>query len=131
MTGLDTNILVRFFAKDDPQQSPKAKAVLTSLTNKEPGWIGIATILELVWVMESKFRMGRPAISGMLSQLLGRDEIVIEKDSVLQNAVQLFRSGNADFADCLIASSAKAAGCLRTVTFDRIAARDAGMELIG
>jgi predicted nucleic-acid-binding protein len=131
VTGLDTNILVRFFAKDDPLQSPKAKAVLASLTIKEPGWIGIVTILELVWVMESKFRMGRAAISGMLSQLLGRDEIVIEKDSVLQNAVQLFRSGNVDFADCLIASSAKAAGCLRTMTFDRIAARDAGMELIG
>jgi predicted nucleic-acid-binding protein len=45
--------------------------------------------------------------------------------------LNLYRNTRADFADCLIAASAKAAGCSRTVTFDRIAARDAGMELIG
>jgi predicted nucleic-acid-binding protein len=46
------------------------------------------------------------------------------------NAVQRFRWGKAEFADCLIAASAQTAGCSRTLTFDRIAARDAGMELI-
>ena len=44
--------------------------------------------------------------------------------------MQFYRSGNTEFSDCLIAASARAAGCSRTVTFDRIAARDAGMELV-
>jgi predicted nucleic-acid-binding protein len=42
-----------------------------------------------------------------------------------------YHKDNADFADCLIASSARAAGCSQTVTFDRNAARDAGLQLLG
>jgi predicted nucleic-acid-binding protein len=130
MTGLDTNILVRFFAKDDPLQTPKARAVLGSLTTAEPGWVGVATILELVWVMTSSIRVGRDAVAQMLAELLTRDTIVVERAETIEKALHQFRRGRADFADCLIASAAKAAGCSRTVTFDRIAARDAGMELI-
>jgi len=60
-----------------------------------------------------------------------RETIVVERAETVARALQRYRRGRADFADCLIATSAKAAGCSRTVTFDRIAARDAGMELIG
>jgi predicted nucleic-acid-binding protein len=130
VTGIDTNILVRFFAKDDPQQSPKAKAVLSSLTILEPGWVGTATLLELVWTMKSTFRMSRSGIAGMLGQLLLREAIVVEQSATVARALQVYRSGNADFADCLIAASARGAGCGKTLTFDRIAARDAGMQLI-
>jgi predicted nucleic-acid-binding protein len=131
VTGLDTNVLARFFLQDDPQQSPKADAIMGALSLREPGWIGVAVILELVWVMSRKTRLDRRAITTVLSQLLTREEIVIEQSSIVQTALQLYRKDRADFADCLIAASAKAAGCSRTVTFDRIAARDAGMELIG
>ena len=131
MTGLDTNVLARFFLQDDPQQSPKADAVMGSLSVAEPGWIGLASILELVWVISSQKRLDRRGITTILSQLLTREEIVVEQAGIVQSALLLYRIGNGDFADCLIASSAKAAGCIRTVTFDRKAARDAGMQLIG
>jgi predicted nucleic-acid-binding protein len=130
VTGLDTNVLVRFFAKDDPQQSPKARNLLSSLTSENPGWVAVATILELVWVMDSKFRIGRSGIALMLGQLLSREEIVVEQAGAVVRAIQTYRNGNADFAGCLIAASARAAGCAQTVTFDRIAARDAGMHLL-
>jgi predicted nucleic-acid-binding protein len=128
--GLDTNILVRFFAKDDPLQTPKARAVLRSLTTADPGWVGVATILELVWVMTSSIKVGRDAVVQILAELLTRETIVVERAETIEKALQRYRRGRADFADCLIAASAKAAGCSRTVTFDRIAARDAGMEFI-
>jgi predicted nucleic-acid-binding protein len=128
--GLDTNILVRFFAKDDPIQTPKARAVLGSLTSAQPGWVGIATVLELVWVMTSTMGVGRDAVAQILAALLMREKIVVERAPIVETALQRYRRGRADFADCLIAASAKEAGCGRTVTFDRIAARDAGMELL-
>jgi predicted nucleic-acid-binding protein len=131
VTGLDTNILARFFLQDDPVQSPKADAIMGALTKSEPGWIGVAGILELVWVMSRQNSIDRDGITKMLSQLLTREEIVIEHSIVMQSAFQRYRNGRADFADCLIASSARAAGCSRTLTFDHRAARDAGMELIG
>lgn len=130
MTGLDTNVLVRFFAKDDPLQTPKARALLSSLTTAEPGWVGIATILELVWVMTSSMGINRDAVAQILAALLTRETIVVEQAETVKKALQRYARGKADFADCLIATSAKAAGCRRVVTFDRIAVRDTGMELI-
>ncbi|MDR1426351.1 MAG: hypothetical protein LBJ08_01145 [Bifidobacteriaceae bacterium] len=38
MIGLDTNVLVRFITKDDPDQSPTAAKFLDSLTRKNPGY---------------------------------------------------------------------------------------------
>lgn len=131
MTGLDTNVLVRFFAQDDSLQSPKADEFMGSLTAENPGWVAMATILELVWVLGSKNRFDRQIIAKTINQLLFREEIMIEQTDIVQGALRLYRTGNADFADCLIALSARAAGCARTVTFDRHAARDAGMELLG
>src|ERR1035437_5913523 len=122
--------MVRFCAKDDPVQTPKARAVLSSLTTAEPGWVGVATILELVWVMTSSIGVGRDAVAQIIAELLTRETIVVERAETIEKALLRYRRGRADFADCLIASSAKAAGCCRTLTFDRRAARDAGTELI-
>lgn len=131
MTGLDTNILSRFFLQDDPLQSPKADKILASLSVDSPGWVGLATVLELIWVLSSKNRFDRRTIAKTIDQLLSQEEIVVEQAETVQKTVRLFRDGKADFADCLISVSAKAAGCARIVTFDRIAARDAGMDLLG
>ena len=131
MIGLDTNVLVRYFGQDDAQQSPQADAVFDSLTAEDPGWVGLAAVLELVWVMISVKHAGRVVVADTLDQLLAMEAIVVEQASTVVNAVHRFRWSKADFADCLIAASAKAAGCIRTVTFDRGAARDTGMEWIG
>jgi predicted nucleic-acid-binding protein len=55
---------------------------------------------------------------------------VIEQENLVREALLIYRKSNADYPDCLIAASARAAGCGKTVTFDKIAARDAGMELL-
>jgi predicted nucleic-acid-binding protein len=128
--GLDTNVLLRYIIQDDPIQSPIADTVIDALTAENPGWIGLATILEFVWVMNSKLRVGRATIAATLDKLMMIDSIIIEQPDSVASAIRQFRSAKADFADCLIAASARAAGCGKTVTFDRIAARDAGMELL-
>jgi predicted nucleic-acid-binding protein len=131
VTGLDTNVLLRFFAQDDRRQSPLADAAMASLTADNPGWVGLATVLEFVWAMSKSMRLAKPVVCNALDRLLMLDSIVVEQAAAVTSAVQRFRLTRADFADCLIAASARAAGCSKTVTFDQIAARDAGMELIG
>lgn len=130
MTGLDTNVLLRFFLNDDPLQSPKTRRIMNSLNAANPGWISLVTILEFVWVLKTRNRSERVAIAAALDQMLSQDAFVIEQAGVVTRAVRGFRSSKADFADCLIAESAKAAGCSKTSTFDEVAARDAGMQLI-
>jgi predicted nucleic-acid-binding protein len=129
--GLDTNILVRYFVKDDPEQTRLAVNLIYALSPAEPGWVGQATILELVWVMTRIYRVKKDRVAQILDMLLASRDIIVGQDDTAREALRLYRAGNTDFADCLIAASAKAAGCRRTVTFDRIAARDAGMELLG
>lgn len=130
MIGLDTNVLARFFGQDDPVQSPKANAILDSLTTEEPGWVATAALLELVWVMTSKFRADRTGVCRVVDVLMSRSEIVIENSDLVRRALNQYRHGSADFADCLIASHAENAGCVQTLTFDIDAAKTAGMTLI-
>jgi predicted nucleic-acid-binding protein len=128
--GLDTNVLLRFFAQDDAKQSPMADAIIASLTKDEPGWVGLATVLELCWVMGGKMQARKTAVCNALDRLLMFDTVIVEQAGAVAAAVRQFRTTRADFADCLIAASARAAGCSKTMTFDQIAARDAGMGLI-
>ena len=130
MTALDSNILVRYFVQDDPQEARLAANIVGSLTQTEPGWVGVVVLAEVVWTLKRVYHYSRDGITRIIEILLSSDQIVIEQEVAVRNAFALYRNGKADFADCLIAASAKAAGCARTVTFDRIAARDAGMELV-
>ncbi len=130
MIGLDTNVLLRYILKDDPVNTPKARAVFRALTPQDPGWIGIGTLFEMVWVLTKSKNMPREAVSKVVTEFLILDSIVVEQDPVVELALLRFNTTKADLADCVIAASAKAAGCSKTLTFDRIAARDAGMELI-
>jgi predicted nucleic-acid-binding protein len=52
MTGLDANILVRYFAQDDPIQSRVATEIIEDrLTEADPGLISLVAIAETVWVL--------------------------------------------------------------------------------
>jgi len=130
MIGLDTNILVRYFIKDDPQQTRLAVNLIFYLSPSEPGWIGVAIFMELDWVMNNVLKVKKDRVVEIFDTLLASRELVVENMETVREALQLYRFRNTDFSDCLIAASAKAAGCSRTVTFDHRAARDAGMDLI-
>ena len=62
MIGLDTNILVRFFGQDDIVQCKKAEEIMLSLTAEKPGWVALAALMELLWVMTSIFRFDRNGV---------------------------------------------------------------------
>jgi len=130
MIGLDTNVLVRYAAQDDPKQSPKATRLVESLTLDDPGYVSPVTIVELYWVMTSCYAATKGEICDLLETLLRTKEIIVAKTDVMWKAVRLFRDGKADLADCLIERDAQNAGCAYTSTFDRDAAKHCGMRLI-
>ena len=128
MIGLDTNVLVRYVSQDDPVQSPKATALIESLTAEEPGFIAMVSVVELVWVLQSCYRATKSEIVAVLETLLRTRELVVERAEVMWQALRRFSGSNADFADCLIERCAHAAECEYTVTFDSKAAKTAGMR---
>jgi predicted nucleic-acid-binding protein len=130
MTGLDTNILVRYFTMDDLDQSQRAEALLDALTPDEPGFISLVALIELAWVLRSKYRLNKTQLIRCMECLLDSPELVVENHPVVTQALRRFATVKADFADCLIERSGHLAGCSRTVTFDLDASRSAGMSLL-
>lgn len=130
MIGLDTNVLVRYIAQDDPKQSAKATKLIESLTTDAPGYVGVVSVVELVWVLTGCYASTKNEICDVLETLLRTREIVVAQSDTVWKAIHLFKRGKADFADCLIERSAAEAGCSHTATFDRNAAMNCGMRLI-
>lgn len=130
MIGLDTNVLVRYIMQDDVNQAKLASDLIEALTVDEPGFVPLVAIVELVWVLSSSFELARSQAVQALEVLLQTKEIKVENAEVVWRAVRLYRASSADFADCLIERSATAAGCSRTMTFDRGAVKNCAMTLI-
>ena len=130
MIGLDTNILVRYLAQDDPLQSPVATEVMERrLTASSPGFVTLVAIVETAWVLESAYRLGTNRLAAVLERLLQSDRLVIEAEQEVFAAVIALRRGNGSLADALIAALGRRAGCAKTLTFDRKALRIPGFEL--
>ena len=130
MTGLDTNVLVRYIMQDDARQSPKATKLVESLTVDETGFVSMMSVVELGWVLSSSYGLTREQLAQAFEALLRTKEVVIERADNVLKALRLFKAASADFADCLIERAAASAGCDRTMTFDIGAAKAARMTLI-
>ena len=128
MIGLDTNVLVRYVAQDDPVQSPKASELIESLTTFSPGFVSLVSVVELVWILQSCYQSAKADIVTVLETLLRTRELTIEHAEIIWQALRRFTGSKADFADCLIERCAHGAGCEYTATFDLNAAKAAGMR---
>lgn len=131
MTGLDTNVIVRFLLKDDAEQATLANMVFSELTTAAPGFVCREVLVELVWVLQKIYRLPRTDIADAIEGLLGARELVVESADHVAVAVDRLRKGGAGFADQMITLAGQGAGCRETVTFDRKAADLPGMRLLG
>jgi predicted nucleic-acid-binding protein len=130
MVGLDTNILVRYFARDDAAQLRKVRALMQRLSPENPGYISHITLVELIWVMRTVYGATRARIANVVESLLNATDLRFENETLVTLAWNAYCAGKADFADYLMELSHRAAGCTHTVTFDRLAAQSTGMKLL-
>jgi predicted nucleic-acid-binding protein len=130
MIGIDTNVLVRYIAQDDATQSRRATAFIENECNEAaPGFVGLVVLVEVVWVSESRYGAVREEVAEIVRRILSIRQLVVQDAETAWKALRLFESCKADFADCLVARSAIAAGCKSVVTFDKQASK-AGMTLL-
>ena len=130
MIGIDTNVLVRYIAQDDPAQSARATRLLEQeCSPATPGFVGLVTLVELVWVSESCYAATRAEIADIVRRILSIRQLVVQDAETAWKALRSFESSKADFADCLAERMAAAAGCTAMMTFDKASARS-GMTLL-
>jgi predicted nucleic-acid-binding protein len=131
MKGIDTNVLVRYLVQDDVKQSRAATRFIEKECSRDsPCYIGLVTLCELAWVLESNYQVGRAAILSILERVLSVEQFTVDQPSVVWRALSDARTSNADFPDHLVARVAEAAGCESTVTFDKKASNCHGFELL-
>ncbi len=120
MIALDTNVLVRFLAKDDEEQHRRAVTRLARGPQAgETFFIGDVVLAEVVWVLQSRYRLGRAAIADAVRALLEAEHLTFESADRCLRAVRRYAAGKGGFADYLIAERARDAGCTQVVTFDQ------------
>ena len=130
MIGLDTNIIVRYFAQDDPIHSRKATEIIERrLTEDHPGFISLVTMVETVWVLDRIYELSDEEIASTVERMLQADSFFIQNEQEVFTAMVALRSGQGSFADALIGALGAWAGCDSTLTFDKRAARLKGFEL--
>lgn len=129
MIALDTNILLRFSTGDDPKQATIAKRFFDRLASeRETAFIAAVTLAEFVWVLQKRYRVQPNDLSRALEPLLNVPNLTFEHEGAVRRAAA---DGPGDFSDRLIHFIGAAAGCQRTVTFDRAFAKLDGVELLG
>ena len=128
MIGLDTNVVVRYLVQDDPDQSAAASALIEDLTETNPGYISLVTVVELYWVLRRSYEVKPDRCTEILEGLLEARELRVGQDDVVRAALR--DADGLDFADAVIAELGRAAGCEHTVTFDRRAAHGRAVQLL-
>jgi predicted nucleic-acid-binding protein len=131
MTGLDTNVLVRYLVADDPRQTAAAAAAIRDrCTIREPGFVNLIVLCELVWVLDSVYDYSRDSIAAAVDALCQSPQLSIERGDLVKMALGAYRTSRADLSDCLVAVANMEAGCTLTLTFDRAAATVSGFDLL-
>jgi predicted nucleic-acid-binding protein len=132
MAALDTNILVRWLTDDDAGQSSRVDRLLNdNVKNGERLFVPVTVMLELEWVLRSRYRFDKAAITSALDALLSVTELEFQTEPALEQALWLFKQAGAPhFADCLHVAWVSQSGQGPLLTFDERASKLEGAELL-
>lgn len=122
MIGIDTNVLLRFLLADDPDQLAVVERLFAGLSEAAPAYISLVVVVETVWNLGAQ-GYKQSEIAFAFRSLLDAEGLLFEDEDFLDGLFAGEQRNRADFSDHIIAHLAQKAGCVRTVTFDRKAAR--------
>jgi predicted nucleic-acid-binding protein len=115
MRAVDTNVLVRVLARDDPRHVQKADQFVAA-----GAWISLLALAEAIWVLTTVYERDVAEVAGSIDQLLNHKNLILQDHDVVAAALETFRSRPAlGFTDCLLLEVARKAGHLPLGTFDR------------
>lgn len=116
MISLDTNLLVRFFAKDDEAQLRK---VLALLGRKDSTfYVCDLVLVEIDWVLRSIYGWSSADVADAFGDLTLIHNLEFENEARLRIAINSLREG-AGLADELIVGASRERGSTSFATFDK------------
>jgi predicted nucleic-acid-binding protein len=115
MRAVDTNVLVRLIARDDPEQVEAAEGFV-----QKGAWISHLVLAETTWVLGAAYGLDHGAIATAIDMLLNHRQLTVQDADVVASALDQYRRKPAlGFSDCLVLGTARKNGHLPLGTFDK------------
>jgi predicted nucleic-acid-binding protein len=127
MRAVDTNLVVRLIATDDPAQLAATETFI------QPGaWVSHLVLMESLWVLGNGHGLSHAALANCVEFLLKHDRLSVQDAGTVKDALVLYRKQpSLGFADCLILEAARHAGHVPLGTFDRKLGKVPGAQKLG
>ncbi len=113
---VDTNILVRHFTGDPPDQAARATRFLATADEL---LLADLVVAEVVYVLESYYEVERLRIADMVRAMIAFDPIHVVDEDLLLRAVEVYELERLDFAEAYLVASAERTGVGTVASFDR------------
>jgi predicted nucleic-acid-binding protein len=115
MAAIDTSVLMRLVTKDDLAQYKRAQSFVEK---HQPVLVTQLSVLELVWVLMSRYGLDKQRTCLVVQALLEMAELRIQGPAIVESALKIWKKSKADFADCFILETVIAASESPLGTFD-------------
>jgi predicted nucleic-acid-binding protein len=126
MRAVDTNVLVRLIARDDPRQTAAAERFVA-----HGAWVPLLALAETIRVLDSVYALPPSSLARAVELLLDHKQLVLQDHATVESALHLYRARpSLGFSDCLMLASAASAGHLPLGAFHRNLAKAPGAERI-
>jgi len=124
MRAVDTNVLVRLIARDDPRQAAAADSFV-----EKGAWVSVLALAETMWALTSVYELKPKELARAIEMLLNHRSLALQYPETIAAALDLFRATpTLGFSDCLMLQLARRDGHLPLGTFDRNLGKIAGAE---
>jgi len=85
---VDTSAILRFLVKDDPAKAGAVEKLLRESKGKGTTlYVSPVTILEIVWVTEKVYRLGRTTIRELVEAILNTPNLKCPQEHVFRQAL--------------------------------------------
>jgi predicted nucleic-acid-binding protein len=123
MTGLDSNVLLRWII-DDPT-APLQAAIVRERLASEPGplFVNSVVLAETVWVLRRRAKLRQEEVANVVDGLINAPTVRLQQPDAVADALASFLKHSGGFADHLIGEINRHAGCKTTLTFDKAASK--------
>lgn len=117
---LDTNILLRYFANDDPAKSPAALALLQRVERGDERVVMTAIVVfEVVFTLQRSYKLPKAVIRQELGKILSLRNLQLTEKTLCRKALDLYVEKNISYADAYHAVWMQQKGVREVYTWDR------------
>ena len=116
----DTNVFLRFLTNDiSTQAEAVARLLKQAAKGKTPLQTSALVLAEIVWTLESFYRLPREEIKTKVLAILNTPGVSVENAHLLGQAILLYEEKKLDFIDAYNAYWMKEQGLTHVYTFDK------------